>query len=257
MKAWLLILGCFAGLSGCYRHGAAHDPGLRPPRSELPPPHSVCFDLLLDGDAQGEECATITSSAGLWRMTGRRTLGPRHDTYTLEVSQKTRQPTRLDWAITSAQDTLRVTARVDDVWVHVGVTGGARPFQRKVAYAAGTHLDFASPLASAWPLALLESQMKPTEEVAVRTIAFNGATGIPKVELNRFRLHDRIDGHARFALTSMGRPHPEALWVKGGRLVRARQWRRGADGPVLEWRRRDENTDATDSIRRLEKRSGF
>lgn len=237
-----MVLLALGAAVGCYHHDLPRDPVKARVRPPLVQPMSGVYDIVRGGRSLGEERFTITSSASTWKLTGEvQYTGPAEVThgYTFEVDERSAEPEAFEVFIDILGERRTVRAHRDDEgFFEVAAGGIGGPYARRIPYAPGTAVHFASPLFETLVLALLVPSLDLGEAVSVRTVEVPVPRLEPVVELQTYTLEGHRDGLALVKHQAADAP-PRALWVrKDGLPVRVRAWPHGAGEPPVEWRLR-------------------
>lgn len=226
MIRWFLPLF----LAGCYAHGDAHRLREAPlpgsVRPDLVAPFSGRYRIEKEGETIGYEQFTVTSSAAVWSVKGEAVFsGPvdHRQGYLLAIDERTAEPIAFEaWIEVMGS---RRTARgwEENGYFEIRVQGIGGPESRSIPYARGTTVGFGTPLFHTLAMSLLLPSLVEKRPVAVRTIALSLPMLSPVVTLQRYTLHDRVDGVAQVESKLAAARQPTGLWVrKDGLPVKVR-----------------------------------
>lgn len=234
----LLALAALLAVSGCYGHHGSHRPRAVPVvRPPLPGPTSGVYVLTEDGREVGRETFTITSSAGVWRLSGHREVRgvvPSVLDYTLEFEERSAEPLGFQVKLEILGEERTVWGRRSMGYLHVQSSGVGGKLSRAVPYAAGTGLDGPSPVLLAPTLALLGPVLAQGEPIAVRTVVLVPPRFDPEVQLETFTSRDEAGPVRRIELELGGGGGRVGLWVRSDGLVVKARMPRGAHWQELE-----------------------
>lgn len=229
-------------LAGCYAHGDTHRLREPPPpgtvRPDLVGPSSGRYRIEKGGEVIGYERFTVTSSGAVWRVEGEAVFsGPvdHRQGYLLAVDQRTAEPVAFEAWIEVMGARRVARGWEENGYFEIRVQGIGGPEKRSIPYARGTTVGFGTPLFHTLAMSLLLPTLVEKKPVEVRTIALSLPMLSPVVTLQRYTLHDRVDGVARVESKLAAAKKPTGLWVR-------------PDGLPVKVRTIDERGDVVDMV---------
>jgi len=231
------FLALFVGTLAC---ATITNPTATTRGSRLIAPMHGYYAIYRAGERVGTERFSITSSAGLWRVTGEVEIDEPVEIvhgYELIVDPASEEPLGFDVWVELAGERERAIGVVEGRHVRVDVESIMGPGSGRVPYARGTVIDFASPLANTLALGLLLPDLAVGKSVHVRTISIALPLLQPAVTLQRYTLVGREDDVSRVTIDQEDRhTAPTALWVRADGLpVRVRTWPETGGEPYEMW----------------------
>jgi len=227
MRQHAVVLLIWAG-SGCYAHQRPPEAPKNQPRPALIRPTQGRYAITRGGEEVGEERFAITSSSARWSVAGDIHMTWPVDQaqgYELTIDERSCEPISFSmWIeIVGERQEVKGVREGDHFNVHAQTIGGEHA--RQVPYAAGTVIDFGSPMFNTLALSLLGPTLELGQPVPVRTILISLPRLDATVLVEMYELRGRKDGLDLVAVHPLGALRPTAMWVRpDGLPVRVRSW---------------------------------
>lgn len=207
-------------MASCYGHEARARTGAPEPspRSKaLVRPLQGRYVISRSGLGVGRETFAITSSSSTWRAEGHVELSwpvEQRQGYALEIDERTLEPIAFEiWIeIAEASERVRGSRDGDHFAIEMSTLSGER--RRRVPYARGTVIDFASPIFNTVALSLIGPSLELGRNVPVRAIAMGIPALEPAVMIQTYRLEGTTGGERTISIAPVGEAHPTMMRVR-------------------------------------------